>query len=39
MIKLIRCFVELMSLVTHAGYISYYQFTKDEFEHFIFTNS
>jgi len=24
MIKLTRCFVELMSLVTHAVYISYY---------------
>jgi len=24
MIKLIRCFVEIMSLVTHAVYISYY---------------
>jgi len=24
MIKLMRCFVELISLVTHAAYISYY---------------
>jgi len=24
MIKLLRCFAELMSLVTHAVYISYY---------------
>jgi len=24
MIKLIHCFVELMALVTHAVYISYY---------------
>jgi len=24
MIKLMRCFVELMSMVTHAVYISYY---------------
>jgi len=24
MIKFIRCFVELMSLVTHVVYISYY---------------
>jgi len=24
MIKLIRCFVEIMSLVTHDVYISYY---------------
>jgi len=24
MIELIRCFVELISLVRHAGYMSYY---------------
>ena len=39
MIKLIRYFVELnMSLVIRALCISYYKFTKDEFEPFILTN-
>jgi len=35
MIELIRCFVELISLVILAVYMSYYSRTKDEFDHFI----